>query len=54
MVAALLVLILAALYMARAASGEVPRAVSYVAAALAAIVLAWWIARRVRRLRRRP
>lgn len=53
MVAALAVLILSALFMARAASGEVPQAVSYVVAGLAAVVLVWWIARRRRRRDRR-
>jgi Flp pilus assembly protein TadB len=53
MVAALAVLILSALFMARAASGELPRAVSYVVAGLAVVVLVWWIARRRRRRDRR-
>ncbi len=46
--AALLVLTLAALYMSRAASGEAPRALSWVVAGLAAIVLAWRVWRRPR------
>jgi hypothetical protein len=46
--AALLVLGLAALYMARAAAGQVPAWVSYTVAALATVVLIWRIARRRR------
>jgi Flp pilus assembly protein TadB len=49
MVAALTVLILAALFMARAASGEAPRIVSWAVAVLAAFVLAWWVGQRRRR-----
>jgi len=45
---ALVVLVLGALYMGRAATGQVPAWVSYTVAALAAIVLAWRIARRRR------
>ena len=46
--AALLVLILGALFMSQAASGEVPKALSWTVAGLAAIVLAWWLWRRRR------
>jgi hypothetical protein len=42
-VAALLVLILGALFMSRAAVGEAPGLLSWVVAGLAAIVLGWWI-----------
>ena len=42
LVAALLVLILGALYMAQAAAGEAPRVLSWVVAGLAAVVLVWW------------
>ena len=45
-VAGLVVLVLAGLFMARAATGQVPPAVSYTVAALAAVVLAWRLARR--------
>ena len=45
---ALIVLVLGALYMGRAATGQVPAWVSYTVAALAAVVLAWRIARRRR------
>jgi Flp pilus assembly protein TadB len=45
-VAALLVLILSALFMSQAAVGEAPRLVSWVVAGLAVIVLAWWFWRR--------
>lgn len=41
-VAALLVLILGAVYMAQAAAGEAPRFVSWAVAGLAALVLVWW------------
>ena len=44
----LLVLVAAALFMARAAAGQVPSSVSYAVAALAAVVLVWRIARRRR------
>jgi ribosomal protein L40E len=42
-IAALLVLVLAALFMAQATAGQAPRLVSWIIAALAAIVLAWRI-----------
>jgi hypothetical protein len=45
-VAALLVLILGAVYMAQAAAGEAPRVVSWAVAGLAAVVLVWWFWRR--------
>jgi len=45
---ALLVLVAAGLFMARAASGELPASVSYAVAALAAVVLVWRILRRRR------
>jgi ribose/xylose/arabinose/galactoside ABC-type transport system permease subunit len=48
-VLALLALVLAALFMGQAAAGEVPPAVSYTLAALAAVVLGWRILQRVRR-----
>jgi hypothetical protein len=41
-VAALLVLILGAVYMSQAAAGEAPRVVSWSVAGLAAVVLVWW------------
>jgi hypothetical protein len=41
-VAALLVLILGALFMSRAAVGEAPVLLSWTVAGLAAIVLGWW------------
>lgn len=44
----LLVLVAAALFMARAAAGQVPATVSYAVAALAAVVLIWRLARRRR------
>ena len=47
-VTALLVLVAGALFMARAASGEIPAPVSYTIAALAAVVLVWRILRRKR------
>jgi MYXO-CTERM domain-containing protein len=47
-VTALLVLAAGALFMARAASGQVPASVSYAIAALAAVVLVWRILRRRR------
>ena len=47
-VAALIVLVLGALYMGRAAAGQVPAWVSYTVAALAAVVLFWRITRRRR------
>ena len=47
-VAALLVLVLGALYMGRAAAGQVPSWVSYTVAALAAVVLLWRVSRRRR------
>jgi hypothetical protein len=46
--AALLVLILGALYMGQAAAGEAPRLLSWVVAGLAAIFLAWHFWRRRR------
>ncbi len=46
-VAALLLLVLAALFMAQAASGQTPRLLSWIVAGLAAIVLVWqWWRRR--------
>ena len=45
-VAALLVLILGAIYMSQAAAGEAPRVVSWSVAGLAAVVLVWWFVRR--------
>ena len=45
-VAALLVLILAALFMSQAANGEAPRFISWIVAGLAAIVLVWQFWRR--------
>ena len=45
---ALLVLVAGGLFMARAASGELPAPVSYAVAALAAVVLVWRILRRRR------
>jgi hypothetical protein len=48
-VAGLVVLVLAGLFMARAAAGQVLPAVSYTVAALAAVVLAWRLARRGKR-----
>jgi anti-sigma factor RsiW len=45
---ALLALVAAGLFMARAASGQVPASVSYSVAALAAVVLVWRILRRRR------
>jgi hypothetical protein len=47
-IAALMVLILGALYMAQAAAGEAPRLVSWVVAGLAVVVLVWrfWRGRR--------
>jgi hypothetical protein len=44
----LLVLVAAALFMARAAAGQVPASLSYTVAALAAVVLVWRIVRRRR------
>lgn len=44
--AALLVLVLGALFMSQAAAGEAPRVVSWVVAALASVVLAWHLWRR--------
>ena len=41
-VAALIALILGALYMSQAAAGEAPRVVSWSVAGLAAVVLVWW------------
>ena len=46
--AALLVLILGALFMSQAASGGVPRQLSWIVAGLATVVLAWWLWRRRR------
>ena len=48
-IAALLVLVLAALYMAQAAAGQAPRFVSWAIAGLALIVLAWRLMLRRRR-----
>jgi uncharacterized membrane protein len=48
-VAGLVVLVLGGLFMARAAMGQVPPEVSYTVAALAAVVLAWRLARRGKR-----
>jgi hypothetical protein len=47
-VAALLVLIVGALYMALAASGQAPRSLSWVVGGLAVIVLVWRLWRRFR------
>jgi hypothetical protein len=47
-VTALLVLVAGGLFMARAASGQLPPSVSYTVAALAAVVLVWRILRRRR------
>ena len=47
-VAALLVLILSALFMSQAARGETPRLLSWIVAGLAAVVLGWWLWRRRR------
>jgi hypothetical protein len=44
----LLVLVAGALFMARAAAGQVPASLSYTVAALAAVVLIWRIVRRRR------
>jgi hypothetical protein len=49
LVAALLVLVIGALYMALAASGRAPRSLSWVVAALALIVLAWRLWHRFKR-----
>lgn len=48
LVAALVVVLLGALYMGQAAAGEAPRLLSWVVAVLAAVVLAWrvWARRR--------
>ena len=46
--AGLVVLVVAGLFMARAAAGQVPPAMSYTIAALAAVVLVWRLARRRR------
>ncbi len=48
-VLALIVLLLAALFMSQAAAGEAPRLVSWVVAGLAVIVLAWQLLFRRRR-----
>lgn len=45
---ALLILILAALFMSQAAAGQAPRLVSWVIAGLAVILLAWQFVRRRR------
>ena len=45
---ALFVLVAGGLFMARAASGQLPASVSYTVAALAAVVLVWRILRRRR------
>jgi hypothetical protein len=42
-VAALLVLMLGAVYMSQAAAGEAPRVVSWSVSGLAAVVLVWWL-----------
>ena len=42
-IAALLVLILGALFMSQAAGGEVPKFLSWTVAGLAAVVLVWWL-----------
>lgn len=47
-VIALLILLLAALFMAQAAAGEAPRIVSWVLAGLAVILLAWRLLQRRR------
>lgn len=47
-VIALIILILAALFMSQAAAGEAPRLVSWVLAGLAVIVLAWHLFQRRR------
>lgn len=47
-ISALLVLVAGGLFMAKAASGQVPAFASYTVAALAAVVLAWRILRRRR------
>jgi hypothetical protein len=41
--AGLVVLVLGALFMSQAASGEAPRLVSWAVAVLSAVVLAWWV-----------
>jgi uncharacterized membrane protein YvbJ len=43
---ALIILVIAALFMGRAAEGETPRILSYVMLGLAAIFTAWWLFRR--------
>jgi lipopolysaccharide export LptBFGC system permease protein LptF len=48
-VAGLVVLVLAGLFMGRAAAGQVPPVISYTVAALAAVVLGWRLARRGKR-----
>jgi hypothetical protein len=48
LIAALLVLVLGALYMAFAAAGQAPRSLSWVLAGLALVVLAWRLWRRRR------
>jgi hypothetical protein len=48
LIAALIVLIVGALYMAQAVTGEAPRFLSWILAALALIVLAWRFWRRRR------
>jgi hypothetical protein len=45
---ALIVLLLAALFMSQAAAGQAPRAVSWVVAALAVVLLAWRLLQRRR------
>jgi len=47
-ISALLVLVAGGLFMAKAASGQLPAFASYTVAALAAVVLAWRILRRRR------
>ncbi|HEY3380152.1 MAG TPA: zinc ribbon domain-containing protein [Vicinamibacterales bacterium] len=47
-IAALLVLMLSALFMSQAAAGQAPRSVSWVVAGLAVIVLVWRLATRRR------
>ncbi len=48
LILALLILVLAALFMAQAAAGEAPRLVSWLVAGLAAIALAWRLFQRRR------
>lgn len=48
LILALIILLLAALFMAQAAAGEAPRLVSWVVAGLAAILIAWRLVQRRR------